>query len=69
MGKFINNNIKRKNLILSLTLSFIFTLFIRFTLYVEDCNLLVVTGTFLIVFLIIYTFMRLIFRFLYSNSK
>lgn len=69
MGKFININWRRKILIFSIVLSFIFTLLIRFTLYVEDCNLLVLTGTFIIIFLVIYSFNRLMFRFLSYKGK
>ena len=69
MGKFLNNNLKRKILLLSITFSLILTLFIRFTLYVEDCNLLVLSGTFLFIFIIIYTFNRLIFKFFYPANK
>ena len=62
-------NMKRKKLILSIALSFIFTLIIRFTLYVEDCNLLVLSGTFIIIFFIVYTFIHLIIKFLSPRGK
>lgn len=69
MGNFINTNWKKKILLYSLLLSLIFTLLIRFTLYAEDCNLLVLTGTFIIIFLIIYSLNRIVYNLLYSNEK
>lgn len=60
---------RRKKLILSLTISLILTLFIRFTLYVEDCNLLVLSGTFVIIFLIILTLTSFIFKSTYFKNK
>lgn len=49
---FISSMNKRK-IIRDLLIALILTIVIRFTLYIEDCNLLVLSATFLILFGII----------------
>ena len=60
---------RRKKLILSLTISLILTIIIRFTLYVEDCNLLVLSATFIIIFLTIFAITHLVGKAINSKNK